>query len=121
MFSGEFMKLVRLRVRPSRDEQRFTYFLDYRDENGKRRQVSLRHADERKAERQRTQKERELRMGIVTPQPMKLSEFLEDSLARTGNQTRHSTQQEHRSAMKDFISVVGDIDYQKVCFRHGEL
>lgn len=84
-------ELVRLRIRPSRDGKRFTYFLDCMDENDKRRRVSLGHADKRKAERQRAQKERELRMGIVATQSTRLSEFTDDSLARTGNQIRQST------------------------------
>ena len=114
-------QLVRLRQRPSRDGKRFTYLIDYVDLDGKRRQKSLRHADKRKAERQRKEIERELRMGILGPQSMKLSDFLEDSLARTGGQTRGSTQYEHRSAMERFIEVVGNIDYQKVTMSHGEL
>jgi len=60
-------ELVRLRTRPSRDGKTFKYFLDYKDENGKRRQISLRHADWRKAKRQRDQKERELRMDVSIP------------------------------------------------------
>jgi hypothetical protein len=45
-------KLVRLRTRPSRDGSSFTYLIDYVEENGKRRQISLGHADRKKAERQ---------------------------------------------------------------------
>jgi len=41
--------------------------LIFKDEIGKMRYESLGHADSRKAERQRTQKERELRMGFVEP------------------------------------------------------
>lgn len=85
------------------------------------RRISLRHADKRKAERQRIQKERELRMGIVTSPSMRLSEFMEDSLARTGGQIRENTRKEYASAMKDFISVIGDIDYRRVMLRHGEM
>ncbi len=113
-------ELVRLRIRPSRDGKRFGYFLDYLDENGKRRRISLGHTDKRKAQRQRAQKERELRMGIVATQSMRLSEFTDNSLARTGNQIRHSTQTEYASAMRDFSVVIGDIDYQKVMLKHGE-
>jgi len=54
------------------------------DENGRRRRISLAHADRRKAEFQRAQKERELRMGLVEPESMKLSDFTADSLTRTG-------------------------------------
>ena len=45
-------QLVRLGMRPSRDGKRFVYRLDYVDGNGKRRRISLGHADKRKAERQ---------------------------------------------------------------------
>lgn len=114
-------KLVRLRTRPSRDGSSFTYLIDYVEENGKRRQISLGHADRKKAERQRTQKEREVRMGIVEPESMRLSDFLEDSLSRTGNQIRESTHDECRYAMNHFIEVVGNIDYQRITLTHGEL
>ncbi len=114
-------ELVRLRTRPSRDGKRFTYILDYVDENGKRRRTSLGHADSRKAERQQKQKERELRMGILGPESMKLSDFLEDSLARTGDQIRESTACETENSMLSFIQIVGDIDYQQVNLRHGEV
>jgi hypothetical protein len=114
-------QLVKLRSRPSRDGESFTYMLDYVDEKQKRRRISLGHADRRKAERERKQKERELRMGIVAPDSMKLSDFLEDSLARTGSQIRESTQRERRRAMEHFIAVVGDIDYQRVTLDHAEL
>ncbi len=73
-------ELVRLLIRPSRSGQRFAYLLDFVDEQGRRRRVSLGHADGQKAERQRAQKERELRAGIVEPQTMRLGEFLADSL-----------------------------------------
>jgi len=46
-------ELARLRTKPSRDGRTFTYFLDYMDEQGKRRRISLKHADRRKAERQK--------------------------------------------------------------------
>lgn len=113
--------LVRLRTRPSRDGKSFTYLIDYVDVNGKRRRISLGHADKRKAESQRKQTERELRMGVLGPASMKLSDFLDDSLTRTGDQTRESTQYEHRSAMQHFIKAVGNIDYQRVTLTHGEL
>jgi site-specific recombinase XerD len=94
--------------------------LDYVDEHGKRRRVSLGHADKRKAERQRAQKERELRMGVIAPESMKLSDFVEDSLARTGDQIRESTRSEYRCAMQKFVNTVGDIDYQGIRYKHGE-
>jgi len=114
-------QLVRLRTRPSRDGKTFMYLLDYLDENGKRKRISLGHSDRRKAERQRAQKERELQMGLVGPESMRTCDFLEDSLVRTGGQIRESTRQEYRSAMEHFINVVGNIDLQKVCHKHGEL
>lgn len=114
-------QLVKLWKRPSYDGKRFTYYLLYTDEQGKRRQKSLGHADARKAERKRAQLERELRMGIVEPGSMKLSEFLEDNLVRTGKQIRESTHRECRCAMNHFIEVIGNIDYQRVRLRHGEL
>ena len=43
-------ELVRLKTRPSRDGKTFKYRLDYIDEKGKRRRISLGHADKRKAE-----------------------------------------------------------------------
>jgi integrase len=108
-------------MRPSRNGKTFKYMLEYVDENGKKRCKSLGHADERKAKKQKADKELKLRMGLLGPRAMKLSDFLEDSLARTGDQTRHSTQYENRSAMKQFIEVVGDVDYQRVTLAHGEL
>jgi hypothetical protein len=49
-------ELVRLRMRPSRDAKSFRYMLDYVDQGGRRRQVSLGHADKRTAERQKHEK-----------------------------------------------------------------
>ena len=92
-------QLVRLWERPSYDGKKFTYYLLYTDEQGRRRQKSLGHADRRKAERQRGQFERRLRMGIVEPGSMKLRDFVEDSLTRTGGQIRESTHREYKSAM----------------------
>jgi len=114
-------ELVRLRARTSRDGKTFMYLLDYVDENGKRKRISLGHSDRRKAGRQRDQKERELRIGLLGPESIRLSDFLEDSLVRTGGQIRESTRHEYRSAMEHFINVVGDIDLQKVGHKHGEL
>lgn len=113
-------ELVKLRTRTSRDGRTFKYLLDYVDEDGKRHRPSLGHADRRKAERQRAQRERELRMGIVAPESMKLSDFVKDSLMRTGNQIRGSTCEEYAQAARDFIGVIGDIDYRRVVLRHGE-
>lgn len=114
-------ELVRLGIRPSRDGKTFIYRLEYVDENGERKRISLGHADKRKAERQRKQRERELRMGIITTESMKLSDFLEDSLVRTGKQIRESTQILRKEAMAHFIRAVGNIDYKRVTLKHAEL
>jgi len=74
----------------------------------------------KKAESQRKEKEQNLRMGIVTPYSMKLSEFFENSLMRTGTSIRKSTITETRKAMSDFISAVGNIDFSRVTIREGE-
>jgi len=87
---------------------------------GGRRQKSLGHADRRKAERQRAQFERKLTMGIAEPGSMKLGDFVEDSLTKTGDQIRESTHVEYRSAMEDFIRVVGNLDYQRVSLSDAE-
>jgi len=114
-------QLVKLWERPSLDGKKFRYYLLYTDDEGKRRQKSLGHADRRKAERQRAQLEHELRAGVVEPDSMRLGEFMQRSLATTGNQIRRSTQIEYRSAMEDFIDVVGNMDFSKVRQQHGEL
>jgi len=113
-------QLVRLWQRPSHDGKKFKYYLIYTDEQGKRRQKSLGHADHREAKRRRTQLERELCMGIVEPDSMKLSELLENSLARTRGQVRESTLRETRRSVQEFIDVIGDMDYQRVSHQHGE-
>ena len=100
-------KLVRLWKRPCKNGQEYRYVLIWNDEQCKERWKALGHADGRKAERQRAQKERELRMGLVEPGSVKLSKFLEDSLARTRGQVRESTQREAQRAMRDFIRVAG--------------
>jgi len=114
-------QLVTLWKRSSYDGNRFMYYLIYTDDHGRRRQKSLGHADTRKAERQRAQLERELRIGVVEPASMRLSKFLEDSLIRTGDQIRESTRVEYRSAMQEFIDIVRDIDVLTVRQAHGEL
>ena len=63
-------ELVRLRMRPSRDKRSFRYMLDYVDHDGRRRQISLGHADKRRAERQRYEKELQLRVNVAGPVPM---------------------------------------------------
>lgn len=113
-------ELVRLRTRPSRDGSSFKYFIDYLDENGKRVRKSLGHTDRKKAERQRAQFERELRMGIVEPDSMKFSELLEDYLQRTRTQVEPSTSASAAYHMKDFIAANGNIYADTITFRHCE-
>jgi len=113
-------ELVRLWERPSCDGRRFRYYLLYTDEQGRRRQKSLGHADRRKAERQKRKLERKLAMGIVEPGSMKLSDFMEDNLRRTGDQIRESTHAEYRSAMEDLIRTAGNIDYRRVSLTDAE-
>jgi len=113
-------QLVKLRTRPSRDGQIFTYMLDYVDGNGKRHRESLGHGDKRKAEGQRSQRERELKMGIVEVQSMTLSVFAADSLARTGSQIRESTRREYEATIVDFRSVVGNKDFKTVTIKDAE-
>ena len=113
-------ELVRLRMRPSRDRRSFRYMLDYVDQSGKRRQISLGHTDKRQAERQRHEKELELRVNVTNPVSMKLSDFFRDSLARTKGQVRATTLSETTRSVKDFLECVGDIDVQEVRYEHGE-
>ena len=113
-------QLVKLNKRPRRSGRTFTYALRYKDENGKQKCESLGHTNRRKAEQQRAKKEKEFRMGYFEPGSMKLMDFLEDSLARTGDQIRESTRCETRSAMKDFIRTIGNIDFRSVTLANGE-
>ena len=114
-------QLVKLNKRPTWDGRGFTYFLRYEGEDGKRRWETLGHANLRKAEKQRAQKERELRMGYIEPGSMRLRDFMEDSLARTGDQIRQSTRRIAKTAMNDFIGTIGNIDFRSVTLAHGEL
>ena len=114
-------QLVKLNKRPTWDGCGFTYFLRYEGKDGKRKWETLGHANRRKAERQRDQKEKELQMGYIAPDSMKLRDFTKDSLARTGDQIRESTQRETKSAMKDFVATIGNIDFRSVNLAHGEL
>jgi integrase len=114
-------ELVRLRMRPSRNKKSFRYMLDYKDQSGKRRQISLGHANKRRAERQRYEKELELRMNVAGPISMRLTDFFQDSLVRTKGQVRTTTLKETARAMRDFTECVGDIDVQEVRYEHGEL
>jgi len=113
-------QLVRLNKRAFSDGSRFTYVLRYTDSAGKRRWETLGHSDKRNAEKQRAQKERELGMGYIAPASMKLSDFVEDSLAKTGDQIRESTQNGYRATMQEFISEIGDKDYQAVTIDDAE-
>ena len=113
-------ELVRLRMRPSRDRKSFRYMLDYVDRDGKRRQISLGHADKRRAERQRSEKELELRANVAEPISMRLTEFIRDSLIRTKGQVRASTLDDTARTLRDFVACVGDIDLQDVRYEHGE-
>jgi len=56
----------------------------------------------------------------MTAESMRLKDFMVDSLARTGDQIRESTQRECESAMTQFIEIVDNINYQRVTFKHGE-
>jgi len=113
-------QLVRLWERPSCDGKRFRYYLLNSDEQERRRQKSLGHANRRKAERQRAQFERKLAMGIVEPGSMRLTDSLEDSLRRTGDQIRESTYKEYRLAMEDFTRAIGNLDYRRVSLSDAE-
>jgi integrase len=114
-------QLVKLNKRPRRGGREFTYALRYTGEDGKRRCESLGHTDRRKAQKQRAQKEKELRMGYIEPSSMRLADFMEDSLARTGDQIRESTKVITMVSMKDFIGTIGNIDFRSVRLAHGEL
>ena len=113
-------QLVKLNKRSRCGGRKFTYALRYKDETGKQICESLGHTNRRKAEQQCTQKVKELRMGYVEPGSMRLKEFMEDSLAKTGDQIRESTRIDYREAMEDFVAVLGNMDYQSVQQTHGE-
>jgi len=51
---------------------------------------------------------------------MKLRDFVEDSLTKTGDQIRESTRKGYLAAMHDFIKVVGNIDYRRVSLDNAE-
>ena len=81
--------------RPNRDGTGYTYYLNYTNLEGKRIRESLRHGDERKAEKQRLKKAKELKMGFCPPTSLRLSEFITDCLRRSGTQIRPSTKTEY--------------------------
>jgi len=113
-------QLVKLNKRSRCSGRKFTYALRYVGRDGKRKCESLGHANQRKAERQCAQKEKELQMGYVAPDSMSLRAFMKDSLARTGNQIRESTRIDYRQAMECFIKTIGNIDFLTVQQTHGE-
>ena len=113
-------QLVKLNKRPLCGGHKFSYVLRYEGEDGKRRWETLGHADQRKAEKQRAEKERQLRMGYVERGSMRLRDFTKDSLAKTGDQVTESTRAETESAMNDLIGTIGNIDFRSVRLAHGE-
>jgi len=113
-------ELVRLRTRPSRNGQRFTYMLDFIDEKGKRHRISLGHSNQRKAERQRTEKERELRADGPLPVDIPLSELMELHRELTAGQVRPSTILQQENAMRHLIETIGNIHVADVRLQHGE-
>jgi hypothetical protein len=42
---------------------------------------------------------------------MRLSEFLKDTMVKTGGHIRESTREEYISSMNDFIGPMGDMDF----------
>ena len=113
-------QLVRMWKRPSKDSKSYTYYLRYIDLEGKYKCESLHHSDTRKAEKQRAKKEKELRMRFCPTESMRLREFVEDSLERTGDNIRPSTREEYKSAMEDLISVLGNVDYESITLKQAE-
>lgn len=113
-------QLVKIWTRPNPSGKGHTLYLRYIDLNGKRRCDSLGHSDQSKAEKARIKKERELKMGYCSPESMRLKEFFTDSLLRTGDQVRESTKEEYERVIEEFISVVGNLDFQKITLKHGE-
>lgn len=114
-------KLVRLWKRPCKNGREFKYVLIWYDEHGKEHWQALKHADIRKAEKQLSQKERELRMGLVEIRSMKLRELLDDYLRRTRTQIEESTACSAAYRMSDFIAAVGNISADLVTYRHVEV
>jgi integrase len=114
-------QLVNLRDRLSRDKKKVIYFLDFIDEQGKRQRISIGHGNKHRAQKQRAEKEYELCKGIVAKNSMRLSGFMEDSINKTGEQIRKSSKIEYERAMNHFIAAIGDVDYQSITHRHGEL
>jgi len=114
------MQLVKLNKRPLCSGHKFTYVLRY-TENGKRKWETLGHTDRRKAERQRTQKEKDLRMGYVEPGRIRLRKLLEDYLEQTRSQIEPSTADSAAYRMRDLISAIGNKFADEVTYNHCEL
>jgi hypothetical protein len=53
-------------------------------------------------------------MGFCAPGSIRLREFVEDCLRRSGNQIRPSTKTEYTQAMNNLIQVIGNVDYRAV-------
>jgi site-specific recombinase XerD len=95
--------------------------LDFVDRGGRRHRISLGHSDKKQAERQRQEKEMELRANnLVEPISMRLKDFFRDSLTRTKGQVRASTLSEIARSLNCFVECVGNIDVQQVRYEHGE-
>lgn len=99
-----------------------SYVLLWTDEAGKQRQEDLGHADRRKAERQRAEKEARLQTESSGPaqKPMRLSELLDDYKDRTRGQIAAGTMDLTERSVKLLIKVIGDVDIRRVCYRNGE-
>ena len=113
-------QLVRLWKRPCKNSKEYKYVLIWYDEHGKERWQTLKHADSRKAKRQQAQKERELRMGLLEPESMRLNKLLEDYLQRTRTQIEESTANSATYRMKDFIKANGNMYTDAITYRHVE-
>ncbi len=59
-------------------------------------------------------------MDVREPDSMKFRDFVEDSLVKTGDQIRESTRKGYRSAMEDFIRVIGNLDYRQISLNDAE-
>jgi len=67
---------------------RFTWCLHYKGTGGKRKQRSLGCVDLNTAERQRARLEQQLRFGQIGPGSLPISEYVTDSIRRTGDLVR---------------------------------
>jgi len=114
-------ELVKLRKRPSRNGRTFAYLLDYQDEDGVRRQISLGHADEARARWERARVEENLRQQRPCGRrPLRLQRLLADHWERTRGQVRRATLVQHDIAVRQLIETIGDLDARSVHHRHGE-